>query len=276
MKIIDCFPFFNELDILRMRLELLSEHVDKFLICESDVTHSGEKKPFYYEENKDAFKKWENQIVHLKYCPDLSGLDFSRPEKFDKTHAAWQLETGQRNYMSDYLRSLQEHSYAIVSDVDEFWNPKKLSDLIDAANENGAVRIGMDLHYFYMNCKGIGPGNSKWASAYCISSKLIEKYSDLSQIRVNAKLKIYPDCGWHFSYLGNVDSIIKKIESMAHQELNMNQNKDAEHLFQCLSHGFDPYKRADHLYAFFTVDSFPKVIADLMRKNQKHLKVSLI
>ena len=83
MKIIDCFPFFNELDILRMRLELLSEHVDKFLICESDVTHSGEKKPFYYEENKDAFKKWENQIVHLKYCPDLSGLDFSRPEKFD-------------------------------------------------------------------------------------------------------------------------------------------------------------------------------------------------
>jgi len=52
MKIIDCFPFFNELDILRMRLELLSEHVDKFLICESDVTHSGEKNHFIMRKTR--------------------------------------------------------------------------------------------------------------------------------------------------------------------------------------------------------------------------------
>ena len=51
-KIYDCFNFFNELDILEIRLNTLYEYVDYFVIVESNLTHSGEQKPFYFEENK--------------------------------------------------------------------------------------------------------------------------------------------------------------------------------------------------------------------------------
>ena len=38
--IYDCFTFFNELDILELRLQLLYDVVDKFVLVESTKTHS--------------------------------------------------------------------------------------------------------------------------------------------------------------------------------------------------------------------------------------------
>ena len=40
--IVDCFPFFNELDILRLRLAVMAPHVDRFVIEESAESFSGE------------------------------------------------------------------------------------------------------------------------------------------------------------------------------------------------------------------------------------------
>ena len=65
-KIYDCFNFFNELDILEIRLNVLYEHVDYFVIVESSITHSGEEKPFYFEENKERYSKFLDKIIHYK------------------------------------------------------------------------------------------------------------------------------------------------------------------------------------------------------------------
>ena len=55
--LIDAFTFFNELDLLEARLEYLYDTVDHFIIVESDISHSGKIKPFYYLENQNRFKK---------------------------------------------------------------------------------------------------------------------------------------------------------------------------------------------------------------------------
>ena len=49
----DCFIFFNELDLLEIRLNELKDVVDKFVIVESTETFSKKKKKLYYDENKD-------------------------------------------------------------------------------------------------------------------------------------------------------------------------------------------------------------------------------
>ena len=46
--IIDCFPFFNELDVLDIRLNILNEVVDKFVLVEASKTQSKIDKPFYF------------------------------------------------------------------------------------------------------------------------------------------------------------------------------------------------------------------------------------
>ena len=61
--IYDCFPFFNELDILKMRLEIMDPIVDKFVIEEAAYTFSSEPKPLYFQENKEMFKKWEHKTL---------------------------------------------------------------------------------------------------------------------------------------------------------------------------------------------------------------------
>ena len=42
--IIDAFTFFNEKELVELRVKYLSDVVDRFLIIEADVTHTGKKK----------------------------------------------------------------------------------------------------------------------------------------------------------------------------------------------------------------------------------------
>ena len=43
MKIVDCFIFYNEIDMLLYRLEILNEYVDYFILVESKYTFSGKE-----------------------------------------------------------------------------------------------------------------------------------------------------------------------------------------------------------------------------------------
>ena len=63
--IYDCFMFFNELDILDIRLNMLNPFVDKFVIVESTITHSGKPKRLFYNENKERYKKFNDKIIYI-------------------------------------------------------------------------------------------------------------------------------------------------------------------------------------------------------------------
>jgi beta-1,4-mannosyl-glycoprotein beta-1,4-N-acetylglucosaminyltransferase len=64
--IYDCFTFFNELDLLELRLETLAHVVDYFVIVEADKTHAAAAKPFFFEENKNRFSKYLPKIIYAK------------------------------------------------------------------------------------------------------------------------------------------------------------------------------------------------------------------
>ena len=64
MKVFDSFIFFNELDLLELRLNILNDVVDYFVLTESPFTVSGNEKPLYYQENKDRFGKFNDKIIH--------------------------------------------------------------------------------------------------------------------------------------------------------------------------------------------------------------------
>ena len=74
MKIIDCFIFYNELDMLKFRLEYLYDTVDHFVLVEMYKTHSGNLKPYYFNENKKLFEKYLDKIVHVMVDDDYVPL----------------------------------------------------------------------------------------------------------------------------------------------------------------------------------------------------------
>ena len=87
-KIIDCFLFNDELDVLELRLESLSNYVNLFILVESSKTFRGEDKPFYYEENRERFKDFSDKILYIK-VEDMSkdkGKDYPAEAITDTIH----------------------------------------------------------------------------------------------------------------------------------------------------------------------------------------------
>jgi len=282
MKIFDCFTFFNEIELLKIRLELLYPYVDHFVICESNITHAGRSKPYWYEYKSAEFSQYADKITYLKYEPDITTLSFDEKYlQFNSNSAPWKIERGQRDYLWSYLKNQAAEDVAIVSDADEIWNP----NLADALHSKPNIKFGslqMLNHYYFLNCIGIGSLNSKWSSSYFARISYLLNNSGLSEIRESLAHKldsntfIVENAGWHFSYLGGASKIKQKIESFAHQELNIDEIKNLEHLENCINLGVDYLGRSDHGWAFVPIDRYPKKLSELMRKNPKLCKQSLI
>ena len=66
MKIIDTFVFYNELDMLNLRLHELNEIVDYFVLVEANKTYSNNEKEFIFEKNKNNYNKFLDKIIHIK------------------------------------------------------------------------------------------------------------------------------------------------------------------------------------------------------------------
>ena len=63
MAIYDCFQYFNEDHIVELRLNILDQFVDYFVISESTKTHQGKNKKLNFDIKK--FSKFEKKIIYL-------------------------------------------------------------------------------------------------------------------------------------------------------------------------------------------------------------------
>ena len=60
MAIYDCFQYFNEDHMVDIRLNILNDHVDYFVISESTKTHQGKNKKINFNSNN--FPKFKKKI----------------------------------------------------------------------------------------------------------------------------------------------------------------------------------------------------------------------
>lgn len=67
----DCIPFFNEIDILNLRLHILDPYVDRFVIEEATTTFSGQPKTLCFEQNKALFKPFLSKITYVVVHDDI-------------------------------------------------------------------------------------------------------------------------------------------------------------------------------------------------------------
>ena len=71
MKVYDCFTFFNELDLLEIRLNELDDVVDYFVLVESKRSFQNKPKECLYLDNKNRFKKFNHKIIRLEIPENL-------------------------------------------------------------------------------------------------------------------------------------------------------------------------------------------------------------
>lgn len=219
-KIIDSFIFFNEFDILKLRLNYLNDVVDHFVICESNYTHSGNPKPYYLDEIwNDIPEQIQNKIVRLKYEPDISQFNFpNNVTEYNPDNDHWKFENEHRNYINTCLNQFSTTDVFILSDVDEIPNKNVIQNFITfSLNVNFEYVLKYDMFYYNFNTV---VSNYSWFGSYVTTvSNVIEKGCNFMRSeRINYNQ--LNSAGWHFSCFGNVNQIATKLNSYAHQEYN--------------------------------------------------------
>lgn len=260
MKIIDNFLFFNELDLLEIRLSILEPYVDYFIINEATKTFSGNHKILYYEENKDRFSKFHNKIIH-------NIIDIPEELKI-----CWDIEIFQRNFSMSKLKEICNlDDIIITSDLDEIPNPEILTNIDTFFDKNSLYHLQQNFYMYYIN----NYVTDKWFGSRICSYEYL-KTTTIDEIRQATedenKLNgfIIENGGWHFTYLGGEDKIKQKIESFSHQEYNNSSIKN--NIKNCLDKNVDIFGRTMNFkFIELSEDNFPKYILDNREKYNKFI-----
>lgn len=246
MQVFDCFTFFNEVELLEVRFEELNPVVDWFVLVEAARTFSDKPKPFIFQENKARFAKYLHKIVpvSLPYMPQNA--------------TSWALEAFQRNAIQFGLSAARPEDYVMISDLDEIPRAASVRDFVAAGGE--AAALGMPTYYYKFNCKNVS-GEAEQALT------VISRYRSLptpQQARARRfSLPLIRDAGWHFSYLGDEERILEKIESFSHQELNTPEFANSDRIRARAAGAQDLYERPGYSWAFVPLDeTFPKFVRD--------------
>lgn len=242
--ILDCFTFFNELDILEGRLEYLYDTVDHFIIVETNITHSGIPKPLNYLQNARRYQKYADKVLYFPFAADVSKYDFSKkPKELDLSAPQWMIENYQRNYIAEALKLFPDDATVVVSDLDEI--PSK-NGIMMAQEHLGKVADAFSLQQkmFYYNFDRWTP--YPWMPPAISTNKFVQKVTPnhLRTMSGNGEFSHFIiDGGWHLSFWGGVEKVTEKIKSFAHQEHNIDKFTNADLIKERIESGKDPFDR---------------------------------
>lgn len=287
MKIYDAFIFNNELDLLDLRLNLLNNSVDKFVIVESNVTFSGKRKELFYLKNKHHFNEFNDKIIYLNvqdppesflqhnlYNNPSSELEVLKNEiysklmsveNWDRNNNIWGREHYQRESILLALQECEDDDIILISDIDEFPNPNSLRNLSEM-KDNDVYEFRHKFFYYKLNLL---------KSDYIIGTKSVKykllKNNSIYNIRKkhNLTTKIMDDYGWHLSFMGGLEKIISKIESYSHQEFNNDYIKSNIELN--IKNKKDLFFREGELKEVDIYDTYPLSFIELVKLKYNYL-----
>lgn len=267
MRVVDCFPYFNERELLELRIKLLYDHVDKFIICDADRTHSGKPKPFLCKDIIRELNLPENKIQVVEVnLPKESSDPWVSP--------TWVRERMQRNAAAEFI---EDGDVCYVGDCDEIIDPKFIKYYASVAREhqNNILRVPLAFLCGRADLRVCNQEGSprEWSVSYFCTKNHLQKYtlSDIREAKSMSKPIEFPDIfatdngvviesGWHFTWMGDINRLKTKCNSFLHyDEFEVSDNYSAS------VNSTDPLGREDHILKSYPVNLLPQEIFELER-----------
>jgi len=287
--IYDCFTFFNELELLELRLNELAGVVDKFVIVEARRTFTNQPKPLHFQENRARFSAFMDKIIHVvvEDSPDAND--------------PWVVERFQRNAIGRGLTQCRPDDFVLVSDLDEIpraavvaemtekipYHDHMIANAVHRALNSRLVkrilhrrgfrrrlrfnhpfvwRFQHTLFRYFINCKSLLPPYS-----YGTVMLRYRDFSTAEEMR-HSGYKTISDAGWHFTYMGGAARIADKLRSFAHQEYNRAEFTDLQRITERINLGQTIFGKGEQL-TFVPVDAtFPTFIREHPEKFTSWIK----
>lgn len=239
IKIYDTFNFFNELDLLEIRLAILDPYVDYFVLVEATQTFSGTEKPLHYLANKERYSKWNHKIIHvivddaptdkeelrmrLQKKPNMNPVELeiiqnslsSANTGTDEKITHWFREFYIKESIKRGLVGVNDTDICYISDLDEIWNP----DLLIDYSKEDIFKLRQLGYMYYLNNRSDEEDWMGWTGTVVTQYKNIRN-SSVNLIRTHSRMKdtfiFLRNGGWHFGFQGAVEGAKRKIKEANH------------------------------------------------------------
>jgi beta-1,4-mannosyl-glycoprotein beta-1,4-N-acetylglucosaminyltransferase len=193
---VDAFLFNNELDLLELRLNVLDPVMDKFVLVECTVEHSGNPKPLYYNENRDRFAPWKDKITHVVVSDMPEGPD------------RWLRENFHRNAILRGLNGCKTNDLIFMSDLDEIPDPETVK-----LNRHGGYHQVYTMYYLNAVCT-----TENWVGTTAAYYFQYQHAGCQSYRNNRYAIQRVEQGGWHFSYVMSKEKMHDKLRAFAHAE----------------------------------------------------------
>ena len=254
-KLLDVFLFYNELDLLKARLEYLGPIVDNFIISEANVDFSGRPKKFLLSQELVNTLPFANKIIYHREYLNLNSI----PWLFKKfkyrsriTRYLWKIQDAQRNSTLTPLRSFNPKDIVIFSDLDEFPSETALDrgiKLLQSGNANhqDPHAYSLDQTFYYYNLNNAAPNDQFYGSVMTTLDTFRKHLPHRFRSGKNDFEHIL-EGGWHFSYFMDEEKILNKIFAISDVEnLSAYKNMTTKEIQEKILSGSDLYDRGTRL-----------------------------
>ena len=255
-KIIDCVTFFNENFIFELRYQIIKEHVDFMVICESEYDHRGNKKKLNFNIEK--------------YLQDEKVKYFVLKEPFLKNNNPWSNQAIQREFLLQNLSFANDDDYIFFSDPDEIPNTDLYSNFI--LNRKYGIFLQKSFNYKF---NLFNKYESPWDGTRVCRKKYLKSIDYMRQkvwsknlkykfyrIDKERDIQLFQNGGWHFNNIMSPQDISIKLKTFAHSEYSDNKFSAPEIIRKKIEDRKDLFNRG---YEYEKVDldgSFPKYLID--------------
>lgn len=206
--LVDGFMFYNELDVLELRLEILDRYVDKFVLVEAEVNHVGGSKKLFFKNNRERYSKWLHKIEHVIVSATEAPKDTN----------PWSREKYQRECILKGLKDVPDGAIVMISDVDE------IPDLSRIPFENLThlvTSVHMWMYHYSFDYMFTG---EPWFGTVITTAEIVKKWGPNALRDSRWTYPAFQYCGWHLSSFGDEKHVLNKMRTFAHA-LDNNSHK---------------------------------------------------
>jgi len=265
MKLYDCCMYFDEDLVLDLRLNILNDRVDKFVIAEATKDHTGNDKKLNF--NLNNFSKFKDKIIYI--VVDDMPMNIKSYKKDWPVHHL--RDQHQRNSLSKGYKDCASDDLIMISDIDEIPNPKKIQEFKIINKYASFIQLNFQSKINLLNVT-----DKYWMGTKIIQKKYLKSPQWLRNIKTakpsfwkfykpNQPQLIY-EGGWHFSFLKNATGISKKIKSYSHSEYNKDKFTNEIKIEERVSKGIDIFDRGFEYKKIDLDDALPKYILENVDK----------
>lgn len=261
----DCFTFFNERKLLQLRVALLRDAVDYFVVVEANRTFTGKDKAWHFKPEDYDVPSAKFIYVQVEDMPG-SAAD------------AWANERHQRNAILRGLGSAADNDLIHVSDVDEIPDPRVFDEYkswwIMAALEQRLFYYHWNKLVLYEDGRPVCWTGAKlttfrhlrsfWKNPENLRKKAPGSRSLLNRIRFRASAASLKDAGWHWSYIMTPEEMSLKIKSFSHTEFSKAEFSDVRQIQSRIDDAADRFGRPFVLRTMPVETLFPDVVQKLL------------